>query len=54
MHGDYNYEPEDEADLLNYRDIIDEIKAIIGDYRLFEQQTTGGVYLILAKEWRMQ
>lgn len=54
LHGDYNYDSEDEADLLNYRDSIDEIKEKIKDYRLFEQQTTGGVYLILAKEWRME
>ena len=54
LHGDYNYDSEDEADLLNYRDSIDEIKEKIEDYRLFEQQTTGGIYLILAKEWRME
>lgn len=53
LHEDYNYDAEDEADLLNYRESIDEIKENIGAYRLFEQQTTGGVYLILAKEWRI-
>ena len=54
LHGDYNYDSEDEADLLNYRVSIDEIKEKLEEYRLFEQQTTGGVYLILAKEWRME
>lgn len=51
LHGDYNYDPKEEADILNYRESIDEIKENIGNYRLFQQQTTGGVYLILAKEW---
>ncbi|MBQ8518955.1 MAG: hypothetical protein IJ455_05040 [Agathobacter sp.] len=51
FHEDYDYDPEEEADILNYRESIDEIRENIGEYRLFEQQTTGGVYLILAKEW---
>ena len=54
FHGDYNYEPDEPHDLLNYRESMEEVMEEIDQYHLYEQQTTGGVYLILAKGWRME
>ena len=54
FHGDYNYEPDDPHDLLNYRESIESVMEEIDQYHLYEQQTTGGTYLILAKRWRME
>lgn len=51
-HGDYNYEPYEENDMLNYREPIIEIVKEIDDYRLFQQQTQGGLIYILAKEYK--
>ncbi|MBO5303097.1 MAG: hypothetical protein J6A92_03505 [Lachnospiraceae bacterium] len=54
FHGDYTYDAEDEHDLLNYREDMEKILKRLDEYHLFQQQTTGGVYSILAKKWVLQ
>ena len=54
FHGDYNYEPDEPHDLLNNRESIESVLEEIDQYHLYEQQTIGGTYLILAKSWRME
>ena len=49
--GDYSYDAEDPHDLLNYREPLEDVLREIDAYRLFQQQTTGGVYALLAKRW---
>ena len=51
FHGDYHYDPDDTHDLLNYRENIEDVLRELDDYHLYDQQTTGGSYLILAKRW---
>ena len=47
--GNYNYDPEDEHDHLNYREPIDEIDK----YCLYRQQTQGGIFYILALSYEL-
>lgn len=47
-HGDYDYDENDENDRLNWREPIDKIVGNIGKYNLYQQQTDGGIYYILA------
>lgn len=51
FHNNYNYDADDEHDMLNYRKTFEEIKKNLDLYHLYQQQTTGGIYLLLAKEW---
>ena len=51
FHGDYNYDPDDPHDLLNYRENMERVLRELDDYHLYEQQTMVGSYLILAKRW---
>ena len=54
FHGDYDYDENNEHDILNYRESVEEIYKVISEYRLFQQQTTGGIYLLLAKGWSVK
>ena len=54
LHGDYVYDEQEPNDILNYRESIDDIRKELSQYRLFQQQTTGGIYYILAKMWSMK
>ena len=47
-HGDYDYDPAEENDLLNWREPVDEIYKNMEKYHLYQQQTLGGIYYILA------
>ena len=47
-HGDYDYDANEENDILNYRKPIDEIFKNLEKYHLYQQQTQGGIYYILA------
>ena len=48
-HGDYdNYDANEESDMLNYMHPIDEICKKLDKYHLYQQQTQGGIYYILA------
>lgn len=53
LTGDYNYDPEDEADLLNHREGVERFLKVLSTYHLYQQQTQGGIYWILAKEYRV-
>ncbi len=53
FHGDYNYDPEEEADMLNYRENFKEVEATLDEYHLYQQQTQGGIYYILAKGYEL-
>ena len=52
-NGDYKYNPKDENDFLNYREPINEIIKKIDKYKLYEQQTQGGIYYILAENYEV-
>lgn len=47
-HGDYDYDPEEEHDMLNHRETFNEIVKEIDKYKLYQQQTQGGIFYILA------
>jgi len=47
-NGDYNYCPYNDNDLLNYREPINKILKEINKYRLYQQNTVGGIYYVLA------
>ena len=49
LHGNYDYEPDNDHDMLNYRERIQAVYENIGQYHLYQQQTEGGIYYILAK-----
>lgn len=51
FHGDYDYDPDDPHDMLNYRENMEDVLRELDDYHLYEQQTVGGSYFILAKGW---
>ena len=52
-HGDYNYNPKDENNMLNYREPINEIVKKIDNYKLYQQQTQGGIFYILASGYEI-
>ena len=47
-HGDYDYDANDERDMLNDRKPVDALLEEIERYHLYQQQTQGGVYYILS------
>ncbi len=47
-HGEYNYDPNEENDMLNWRKPIEELYERIDKYHLYQQQTEGGIYYILS------
>ena len=49
LAGYDGYDPEDPRDLLNNTEELDRILEALGDYHLYEQQTQGGTYRLLAK-----
>ena len=50
-HGNYNYDANEENDMLNWREPIDELYKNLDEYHLYQQQTQGGIYYILAKSF---
>lgn len=52
-HGDYDYDAGDEHDMLNWREPIDELYKKLDTYHLYQQQTQGGIYYILAKSFEI-
>ena len=52
-HGDYNYNAKEENELLNYRKPINEVVKKIDKYRLYQQQTQGGIFYILASNYEI-
>lgn len=53
-HGDYNYDPADKHDMLNWRKPVNEICKKMEKYHLYQQQTQGGIYYILAKYYEVR
>lgn len=50
-YGNYDYDKENENDILNSRENYLEITNNIDGYHLYEHQTLGGIFLILAKNY---
>ena len=48
----YDWQAEDPADLLNCTEPLERFDP--ADYHLYQQQTEGGVYQILARTWRLK
>ncbi len=53
-HGDYDYQADDEHDILNYREPINRLYRTLDEYHLYQQQTEGGVYSILCREYAIK
>ena len=53
-HGDYDYDPAEKHDMLNWRKPIYEIYKRLEKYHLYQQQTQGGIYYILAKDYEVR
>ncbi len=53
-HGNYQYDPEDGADMLNYRDNLERVEKKLDRYHLYQLQTVGGMYELLAKGYRLE
>ena len=53
VHGDYDYDQEEPADILNFRPPMEEMLGELEQYRLFQQQTQGGIYHILCKHYEL-
>ena len=47
-HGDYDYDAAEENDMLNWREPVEELYKNMDKYHLYQQQTQGGIYYILA------
>ena len=54
LHGDYDYEPDNPADILNFRPPMEDTLGKLEEYRLFQQQTQGGIYHILCKRYELE
>lgn len=52
-HGDYNYDSTEENDTLNWREPIEILFKNIEKYHLYQQQTQGGIYYILASDYEI-
>lgn len=48
LHGNYDYEPDNQHDMLNYRERMSAVYQQLERYHLYQQQTEGGIYYILA------
>ena len=51
--GNYIYDAEDENDSLNYRTHINDIIKCIDSYHLYQQETQGGIFQVLAKGYTL-
>ena len=53
-HGNYQYDPEDGDDMLNYRDNLERAERKLDRYHLYQLQTVGGMYELLAKGYLLE
>ena len=53
LAGDYDYEPDNEHNLLNCRERIADMYEHLDQYHLYQQQTEGGIYYILAARYTL-
>ena len=54
LEGDYNYDEDDEHDMLNCFDVLGDFSKNIDDYAAFVQNVEGGEYIIIAKQVRVE
>ena len=54
LEGNYNYDKDDEHDLLNCFDVSGNFSKNIDDYAAFVQNVDGGEYIIIAKQVRVE
>lgn len=52
-HGDYNYDLTEQNDWLNYRENLDKVVKEIDKYKLYQQQTEGGIFYILGLNYEV-
>ncbi|MBQ1393997.1 MAG: hypothetical protein IIY81_10800 [Lachnospiraceae bacterium] len=52
-HGNYDYDETDENDMLNWRGPMEKLYENIKEYHLYQQQTEGGIYYILANRFEI-
>lgn len=50
LEGDYSYDADDEADILNIFDFDGEFTRNIDQYKAYVQNIDSGVYIIVCKE----
>ena len=50
----YQYDPEDGDDMLNYRDNLERAERKLDRYHLYQLQTVGGMYELLAKGYLLE
>ncbi len=53
LEGDYNYDANDENDMLNVLDVFGEFSKSIEEYAAYVQNVEAGVYIIVAKNVRI-
>lgn len=53
LEGNYNYDANDEHDMLNCLDISDEFGKSIDEYSVYVQNVDAGVYIIIAKKYQV-
>lgn len=53
LEGDYDYDEEDSADLLNVFDLSGTYKSEKEDYHAFVQNVDAGIYIVIAKEYQI-
>lgn len=49
-----DYDPEDPSDILNFRPTVEELLSQLDTYHLYQLETIGGVFRILAKEYALE
>ena len=54
LEGDYNYDVNDENDMLNVLDVFGEFSKSIEEYAAYVQNVEAGVYIIVAKNVRIE
>ena len=54
LEGDYNYDEDDEHDMLNCFDVLGDFSKNIDDYAAFVQNVEGSEYIIIAKQVRVE
>lgn len=52
-HGNYDYDETDENDMLSWRGPMEKLYENIKEYHLYQQQTEGGIYYILANRFEI-
>ena len=54
FEGNYNYDEDDEHDMLNCYDVSGDFRNSMDNYAAFIQNVDGGEYIIIAKQVRVE